>query len=401
MLNLKTLLLLTALAFANSNAFAQSPTERDLRAAISSMAERIADALQTQGQSVVVVGEFKDEFDMTVTGGAQIRRLLIESLKRHQINAALTGEVSVRGAIEKVIGEDHSLTGEAPRRIPVALISYKLAKRNGQLLLDSTKMIDSERAKTAITKPDDVFALIGGNGSVPTGGSEFTSIFARDEAFDRALDKSNVHDRIAIQESYVRPVGQPFAVSILVAPKGSTRVAPHKSAYQPAGIEFRDGLPFVKIEPGQVYAIRLLNEADFDMAASVTIDGLDLFAFSDAESSSKSGNDNYMVLPPNTYGDIYGWYRNNQTSDTFLVQHFVDGRLGDLLKDRSSVGAISVTFHAAWQDQPPADEQNFANTKNVGSVETARGAPIDTPYETIERTIGVLRSGVTVWYDKE
>ncbi len=399
---MKILIALVVLVCFGRSGFSQNPTERDLSAAVSSMAQRIAGALQAQGQSVVVVGQFKDEFDMTVTGGTQIRRLLIESLKNHNVSAALSGDVSVRGAIEKLIGEDHSLAGEAPRRIPVALISYKLAKKNGQLLLDSTKMVDADRVQTAVTNPDDVFSLIGGNGSVSSESGRFTNIAARDAAFDRALERSNIQERIDIQESYVRPIGQPFAVSILVAPKGDARIAPEKEAYAPAPIEFRDGLPFVKIEPGQVFAIRLLNEADFDLAASVTIDGLNMFAFSERESDTEGGGDtNYMIQPPGTYGDIYGWYRNNQVSDAFLVQDFAEGSMGQLLKDPSAVGSITVAFHAAWTDQPPPDEERFASLKDVGSVETVRGAPIDTPYEPVQRTIGVLRSGVTIWYDKE
>ena len=50
----------------------------------------------------------------------------------------------------------------------------------------------------------------------------------------------------------------------------------------------KDGLAFFKINRGEVYAVKVANRADHDVAVNLAIDGLGMFAFSE--------NRNYEVV---------------------------------------------------------------------------------------------------------
>ncbi|MEZ6096053.1 MAG: hypothetical protein R3C03_17820 [Pirellulaceae bacterium] len=398
-----TVLLAFLLFLSSSQSFAQSAFDRDVGSAVEVIAKRTSELLKVKKQTAIVVGQFNNETDLTITSGPRIQNELIQSLTKLGITCALRGEISISGTIEQVLGEIPGENGLPSRKIASAMINYVIKEKGGQVLDTSSKRIDSERAETVITNPNDVFALLGGNGTVfPAGNEQRPNIDERDTQLQKSLDPDGVKDRLDISdESIISSKGSPFSVQLLVARIGPNGAAPDHSAYSPREIAFRDGLPFLTIQPGEAYAIRLINRADFDLAAEVTIDGLDMFTFSDehaTESGTKKGQ--FVVLPPNKQGEIWGWYRTQEKSDTFLIDNYVESDRGSQIKSPASIGSITVSFHAAWEKNPPADEPKVASDKGFGSVETTQGPPIDAPYKRVSRTIGVLRDGVTIRYDK-
>ena len=57
---------------------------------------------------------------------------------------------------------------------------------------------------------------------------------------------------------------------------------PDLRAHKPrAAVLDKEGLAFVNIKRGEVYSARVTNRADHDVAATLAIDGLTMFAFSE------------------------------------------------------------------------------------------------------------------------
>ena len=159
-------------------------------------------------------------------------------------------------------------------------------------------------------------------------------------------------------------------------------------------VRVRDGAPFLNVEPGEIIAVRIIDNADHDLASTVMIDGLSMFAFRD----DKADKDEHVVIGARSAGDVLGWFRNSKRSSVFLVADLPrDHPKAAFLKNPARIGSITVTFAAAWErdSQKPADEPLTRQ-----AAEIVPGAPIDAPYKTVNRHIGVHRAAVTVRYDK-
>ena len=106
----------------------------------------------------------------------------------------------------------------------------------------------------------------------------------------------------------------PYAVEMLVAP-ASGQQAPRHAAFRPRDLEVRDGMPFLKVQPGEAVAVRIINDAEHDVASTVTLDGLSMFAFRD----DKANINEHVIIKQRTSGDVLGWFRNLKTFSPFLV----------------------------------------------------------------------------------
>jgi hypothetical protein len=140
--------------------------------------------------------------------------------------------------------------------------------------------------------------------------------------------------------------------------------------------------------------VRIINEANHDVASTVTIDGLSMFVFRD----DKADKSEHVVIDAHQAGDILGWFRNDKKSSVFLVSDLPnDHPKAGLLKNPAKIGSITVTFAAVWEkdNQKPKDEPETRQ-----ATEIVPGAPIDAPYQTVKRKIGVFRAAVTVRYDR-
>jgi hypothetical protein len=177
----------------------------------------------------------------------------------------------------------------------------------------------------------------------------------------------------------------PYAIELLVK---------NGDKYLPRPAESDDGLAFAKMGRDDVYAVRLINNSPLDCSVVLTIDGLNMFAFSDRKDY------NHVIIPAGQSGVIFGWHRTNQISDSFLVCDYAKSEAAKLLPQSNAVGTITATFCAAWpQDAaPPGDEPGKA--KGAPSEATGRGAAVAHNYQEVRRHVGVVRSTVSMRYSK-
>jgi hypothetical protein len=176
---------------------------------------------------------------------------------------------------------------------------------------------------------------------------------------------------------------------------GDAGTSPPHGAFHTRDVKERQGFPFLKVEPGEVVAVRIINEAEHDVASTVTVDGLSMFTFRD----DKADKNEHVVIGARSAGDVLGWFQNAKTSRVFLVSDLPkDHPKTAFLKNPARIGSITVTVAAAWEkdSQKPQDEP-ITNQ----ATEIVPGAPIDAPYKTVKRHIGAFRAAVTIRYDKQ
>jgi hypothetical protein len=356
--------------------------EATLNQATAAIARVVAKVAKAEGATQIVVNPITDTGDLTHTSGAGVTDKLIEQLRVLGIAAALKADLIFTGSY--AVGEAE--TDGRRAGFAVAKIAFQVKRRNDKVLLDSEKDLDLEH-QPRITNPADVQVMGGGTGFLPPSA-------AGGENDRRILDGlDNKPGLFEIDGATVRPTGAPYAIQMLVARLGADE-APNARAFQPRAVQVRDGAPFLKVEPSEIIAVRIIDNAAHDVAATVRIDGLSMFAFRD----DKADKNEHVVIAARAAGDVLGWYRNTKKSSVFLVADLPkDHAKAEFLKNPARIGSITITFAAAWEkdSEKPADEPLTRQ-----ATEIVPGAPIDAPYNTVNRHIGVHRAAVTVRYDK-
>ena len=130
---------------------------------------------------------------------------------------------------------------------------------------------------------------------------------------------------------------------------------------------------------------KLINDSDTDAAVTLTVDGLNMFAF------SENSDYRYVIVRKKSQGVIPGWHITNRRSDSFKVTEYAKSAVAQLLPNSSLVGTVTATFAAAWprETMPPADERGSRRLVMRGKDATGRGPSVETGYQVAERVVGV------------
>lgn len=159
-----------------------------------------------------------------------------------------------------------------------------------------------------------------------------------------------------------------------------------------------DGRPNYDLQKKDVYRIKIVNESNYDVAVDVSIDGVDLFAFSDAVRNAKGPIPKAKVIVlKNGECIIPGWPINPRQSDEFLVAEYIHGSARSKEIGDAHIGMIVLQFSPCWEKgkQPP-EFKKLTRDK----VFTERGARIDTPFNFFEREIGEVMAVVVARYSR-
>jgi hypothetical protein len=359
-------LLLTPLALLLAPGVA---TARDpLRCEIKKASEKLRDFFAGQRIKEVSVGDVTNADPTTPsTAGPGIRLLLIEELERAELKIKLRADVGLsvtyRGRkvplkndrkVEQVVVEMRFTATFTQENSQEDILTFRIENDEAivhilGLTLGQPNPTAKARAKQnvlAFTKPK---ATIDG-----------TVILARENST--------------------------YGVEILVEDK----------PVQPAD---EDGFGLVKLQREQTYAIRLVNRSAIEVAVRLSVDGLNLFTFSELrqkEGPYKGAPLYDMVLvPPRDSVTIKGWHFNNTTSRKFKITEYADTAAAKMNKS-TDIGTITATFCAAWEKTPPADEPD--GSRAPGDDGTGFGEPTEMKYTAVQRTIGAVRASVAVRY---
>jgi hypothetical protein len=341
---------------------------------IRALAADVKKLLDGRSESSITVGTFKSAPRLPSSAGPAFARLLAEELRRLKI------DVRQRGAKLTVEGRYRLVEDKASRLAAVELL---------------VKFVDEDGEEVAglKLKPRGIFgdatvaSILGLTVQLPPDGSDKE----RDRKIRNAYDKpgANVEDGKTIVRS---SAGSPYAIEVLVKKDGK---------FVPRAAKVEDGLAFVKINRDEIYAVRVINDADHEVAVTITIDGLSMFTFSKVV--NKEGKPRYscFLVGAKSKTLVTGWHIDNDNSDEFLVTAYAKSAAAEV-GSSANLGTITATFAAAWpkDGKPPADEPASPSGRSKSADATGRGARHKKKWTEVERNFGVTRDSISVRYSK-
>lgn len=248
------------------------------------------------------------------------------------------------------------------------------------------RLIDAESGTTLGEFPRFVF----GSESVPRLlGLNVSTKGSRDpQVQSAAYRQASVQPTTYVIGSQVSasPASQ-FGVELLAVEQGNLRTIPL--------VTDTSGRPYGQISQDQIYAVRLLNHADHDVAVALSIDGINVFHFSEQVPLP-----NYWIVPRRQGiipGEtvVRGWDKSAGRSLEFKVVDFPDSAAARIkLASNNGIGLITATFAACWendQDRPRSEGRTRA---------TGFGNEVVDPKTLVTRQVGQVREVVTVRYQR-
>ena len=328
------------------------------------IAAHLAEYIELRGgDDALSMGRFDCPPQLNAAAGPGMAKLLSESLARRGVAVRRVGELGVRGSY--VLLEHDPENGD-----PAAEVSAELVDRGGKVLRRAVERIQDEQSMAE---------LFGATAELQPEAPEGERLQVLFERIVEPRADVRTHRIAASPES-------PFALEILKAEgEGYDVIAP----------ESEGGIPFVPIDRDDLYAVRLINDSAMDAAVTLTIDGLNMFAFSDNSSYR------YVIVPAEGAGVIKGWHRSNERSDAFKVTSYAETAVAELGADDAGMGVITASFKAAWPKAEPAPIDERMLFARRGQVGTGRGPSVAQNYDVVERVVGSLRATVSVRYTRD
>ncbi len=348
--------------------------------------KQIADA---EGVDSVSIGRFSGPPTVPSDANAGLNMVFRQELERTGLKITRRASIGIKGEyfIEPDLNDSDHAHEPLAVRIDIQLVDAfgkvltKLDFRSDTSKEELNQPAGFQQGKTVarVTDANDIVALLGANVALPPD----LDLKSRQEVFKKALLNPTCFlsgSQVMLDER------SPYALEILVK---------RGEEYQPLKPTLEEGLPFVNLKKGDVYAIKLVNRSQHDSAVRISIDGLNSFAFAD------NSDFRFLIVPSGQEPLIKGWYRTSTKVDTFLVGSIANSAAAELNADTSGVGTITANFAAAWEEnaQPPADELSAKLLANRGEkLATGRGPAAEQNSKLVLRHIGVPREAISIRY---
>lgn len=189
-----------------------------------------------------------------------------------------------------------------------------------------------------------------------------------------------------------------FEMQILKSIKPSDTTIPIKPEMD------ANGLPFCKLSEGDIYKVKLVNNAKYNVVVSLSIDGMSMFVVSDKEFLTKDGNPkhNFLILYPGECIVVNGWFKSPKKSSEFVVGKYDESILGKIGKKQVlNSGVITANFHAVsfGDNSLPEDEPKNPDDFSQSPLATKEGASVDENFKMIKDIkYGTVRACISVRY---
>ena len=338
------------------------------------MAKNLKQLLDGRGEDSIAVGQFTGPATFPTSAGPGIAQMLAEELKKLGKSVKVRAKFGVKG--QYLVTEVPS--DEEPKRKVIAIkLKGSVEDEFGKVLADFNfeRMLKGESTFTELM-----------------GASLDLSPKLAQEKRNKKLRDALTQPRTHIQGSRVYGSAEgKCGIELIV--EGTPRTPKED-----------EGLAYAKINRGETYAVRLINDSDLEMAANLSIDGLNVFTFSELrhQDGPKKGEAVYSVwiVPPKSSLVVRGWHRNNETSDSFQVTAYAKSAAATI-GHKANLGTITASFAACWKDGelPPRDEPGRKKSTTMGDG-TGFGPPVKVKITGVKRTVGAIRACVSVRYTK-
>jgi hypothetical protein len=341
---------------------------------IHALAGDIKKLLDSRGENSITVGTFKSAPRMPSSTGPAFARLLRAELRKLGI------DVRQRGT---------KLTVEGRYR----LVEDKVSSLAAVELVVNFVDEDGQEVAGLKLKPRGIFGdatvagLLGLTVQLPPDGNDRD----RDRKIREAYEKP--HTEVDEGKTVIRSsAGSPYAIEVLVKKAGR---------FVPRAASEEDGLAFVRINRDEVYAVRVINDADHEVAVTLTIDGLNAFTFSKVQNKEGTPLYSCFLVGKRSTTLTTGWHIDNEQSDEFLVTSYARSAAAEV-GSSTNLGTITATFAAAWPEDsiPPAGEPAAPSYRAKSADATGRGVRHEKKWVEVQRVFGVTRDSVSVRYSK-
>ena len=350
--------------------------------------------LDSEGKNKIRIGQFigKGVEALRASSSPLLREALRSSLRKKEIDLVDAGaHYELTGSFQAI---EDTVTGRQAVIFNVVLDDLKGNERRFQ----GTAAGKAE--KYYFDNLPDVGKVLGPNVYLPPNVTQKE----KDEIVKDAVD----HPQCPLDGTRILAgKGAPFAIELLVAPPSEAKHKPED--YKVRRPQDRKGLAFVPIQRSEAYGVRLINDADFEVAVDLRLDGISMYHFGTDEKKkaerAKQGKPpySYVVLAPKSSIVIRGWFVTLNDSDEFLVVPREKSVFAELnAGNPAEVGTVTALFHRAWdkKEKRPADEPATPDQHSLSSDATGRGQRFDEKYLVVDYAVGTLRGAVSARYTK-
>jgi hypothetical protein len=354
-----------------------------LQKRVAVIAKNVATLLQAQEMKSISVGQFVGPPNFPTSSGPALVQMFSDEFKKHAIEVVSRSKVGISGEYSITeLKQFDSVAGKNVDHLAVK-INGKLVNEFGSVLTSfNTEGIVEGKFEETVAGADTLVETIGLPADLPPD--------ATPSQLDEKLRDSVVQPTVTLEKNntlYRASPESPYAVEILV--DGT-----------PCPIHLEQDLPYVEIQKGQTYAVKVYNESPHGAAVRLLIDGLSVFTFSDIRDQRDPSKPAYNVyiMDPNDTAVLKGWHKDNATVQSFLVTGYDDSAAAKLGHSQD-LGTITLTFAAAWPkgSPPPPDE---IITKSAGGNATGFGPPLEHRVQEVQRDIGRIRASLSIRYTK-
>jgi len=292
---------------------------------------------------------------------------------------------------------------EPSSKLQFIALKIILKNENGttQLETGSIRMEENVKSdeKVVVTNKPNVIQLLGIPFSAPPKATptEFNQAFKKQ--VDSIENDKGLKPVVFIKgDSASSDDNKTFEMQILKSIKPSDTTIPIKPEMD------ANGLPFCKLSEGDIYKVKLVNNAKYNVVVSLSIDGMSMFVVSDKEFLTKDGNPkhNFLILYPDESIVVNGWFKSPKKSSEFVVGKYDESILGKIGKKQVlNSGVITANFHAvAFKDKSlPEDEPKNPDDFSQSPLATKEGASVDENFKMIKDIkYGTVRACISVRY---
>ena len=160
---------------------------------------------------------------------------------------------------------------------------------------------------------------------------------------------------------------------------------------QPCDAGLEDGLAFIQLAKTDKCHVRLYNDAPYEVAVRLTLDGIDCFWFSKKQKGM-------WIIPPHSSITVKGWQIDSTYAREFQIvpyEHSVAAKIGAT----GSVGVIAACFHRSYKEHEPYAAGD-SPLKSVPPIGIGEGAEFVNRVKTVKRKVGKIQASVPVRYAK-
>ncbi len=314
----------------------------------------------------VIVGDFSGVPKLKASGGVEISRSIKKQLEAAGVSVAEDADTQVMGRFKLVEKRQHP------------------QDQFDSLGLEILAQISDGNGDPLVELPISVFGSVVLQISGASG-VDIPPTMPEKQRQEKMIEQVKNPPTSTDQGKTKPTAASPFAVEILVV-KGN------QLEKRPATLD-QQKRANVDLHQGEEYIVRLHNTADFEVAVTLTIDGVDMFVdATDAPSNSR------IIVAPGKYADVPGWYISKTNTKAFQIggyEQSVAKRVGN----STGSGTITAAFRASWDPNGPCPADEPAGQPKGGKA-TKQGRDLAKNYELVIRDFGDVRSVVSVRYDR-